>query len=397
MIREKGGGPLSTILTAEIYLICVALSVLVLIWIWKSAYASIQEIWMTRTILSLLVNNSANFLFVVVCSIQPLDQGGIALAYGVKTVYFLSLAALVICWYIYADIILRSGYAYTGKRILQPAISFGVACIIPIVNLFYPWMFSVDQTGTYRQYYMFFVESLYLFAVSGIKAFMLFKEFREERNKDRRELLLVIGVFPLLLVAPSVVGILLGGGVPVQCVLITIQMLGLYEINTRQQISVDTLTQVNNRMRLMQYLEDKLENHFENLYLLLLDLDRFKEINDTYGHVEGDEALRQLSSALKHACSTVQPRPFIARYGGDEFVVIVEGAKFSADTVCEKIEEQLKAVNAKNSRYAINVSIGQAKWHHPMSPQDFIDAADTEMYKVKMARKAKAKKDGTRL
>ena len=385
---------MSTILTAEIYLICVALSGLILFWMWKSAYDSVQEIWMNRTILSLLVSNAANFLFVLICGNAPLDTPALVLGYAVKTVYFISLVSLVGCWYVYADIVLKNRYDFDGKKGMRLLLIFGAACVIPLVNLFYHRMFQVDGSGDYRQHYLFYVEVLFLFLISSSKAVGLYREFRSERNRDRQELFLIIAVFPLLLVAPAIVGVILGAGVPVQSVLVTIEMLGLYELTTRQQVSVDVLTQVNNRVRLMQYLDDKLVNHFENLYLMLLDLDRFKEINDTFGHVEGDEALRQLSSALKRACANVLPRPFIARYGGDEFVIIVEGARFSADEVLKGIDVQLEAINQKNTKYAINVSIGCVKWQHPMTAQEFIDAADTEMYKVKTARKARAKKEG---
>ncbi len=58
----------------------------------------------------------------------------------------------------------------------------------------------------------------------------------------------------------------------------------------------------------------------EDVYLLMMDADGFKQINDRYGHVEGDHALQVVATALKDVCSA--SGGFIARYGGDEFVVL---------------------------------------------------------------------------
>mgnify|MGYP002737656633 CR=1 FL=1 len=60
--------------------------------------------------------------------------------------------------------------------------------------------------------------------------------------------------------------------------------------------------------------------HTDDVYLLMMDADGFKQINDRYGHVEGDHALQVISAALKEVCSA--SGGFIARYGGDEFVVL---------------------------------------------------------------------------
>ena len=83
-----------------------------------------------------------------------------------------------------------------------------------------------------------------------------------------------------------------------------------------QQISIDKPTQVNNRQNLLGFMDYKLRNHDHDVYLMMMDLDSFKQINDTYGHVEGDNALVNASKGIKEACGGYVPRPYIARYGG---------------------------------------------------------------------------------
>lgn len=105
-----------------------------------------------------------------------------------------------------------------------------------------------------------------------------------------------------------------------------ISMLLLYIICQEQLISTDPLTGLNNRNRFETYMLSLFSNvdQAEDVYLLMMDADGFKQINDRYGHVEGDHALQVISAALKEVCSA--SGGFIARYGGDEFVVLQKAA-----------------------------------------------------------------------
>ena len=60
------------------------------------------------------------------------------------------------------------------------------------------------------------------------------------------------------------------------------------------------------------------------LYLFMIDMNRFKRINDTFGHVEGDKAILMTADALREACSELHRKIVIARYGGDEFALVAE-------------------------------------------------------------------------
>ena len=108
--------------------------------------------------------------------------------------------------------------------------------------------------------------------------------------------------------------------VPGLCVGITLSILLLYIIYQEQLISTDPLTGLNNRNRFETYMMSLFSNvdQAEDVYLLMMDADGFKQINDRYGHVEGDHALQVISATLKEVCSA--SGGFIARYGGDEFV-----------------------------------------------------------------------------
>ena len=179
----------------------------------------------------------------------------------------------------------------------------------------------------------------------------------------------------------------MGEAMPVICVAITLEVLCLYMGTSTQQISLDKLTQVNNRQNLLGFLDYKLINHDEKLFLLMMDLDYFKVINDTYGHLEGDDALVRAAKALKQACGSFKRRPYIARYGGDEFIVVIESSKAEADMLVARIREMLEAQNTEANRpYSLAFSIGMAEFHPGMNANDLIEAADHCLYEVKRSR-----------
>ena len=119
----------------------------------------------------------------------------------------------------------------------------------------------------------------------------------------------------------------------------------------------------------------------------MMDVDEFKTINDTYGHLAGDDALTCVAKALKQACAQFKKRPFIARYGGDEFVVILEGTADDVAVVEERIQTEAASFNGPDRPYVIGLSIGIAAYVQGMTTQELIAAADEELYKIKYAHK----------
>ncbi|MCL6635297.1 MAG: diguanylate cyclase [Peptococcaceae bacterium] len=120
------------------------------------------------------------------------------------------------------------------------------------------------------------------------------------------------------------------------------------------------------------------------MYLLFVDLDDMKWINDTFGHQEGDRALVETANILRE---TFRGSDIITRIGGDEFAVIVTGVqKGSADILVSRLRERLEAHNARNSRpYRLSLSVGVA-YYDPQSPcsiTELLARADRLMYRQK--------------
>ncbi len=100
-------------------------------------------------------------------------------------------------------------------------------------------------------------------------------------------------------------------------------------------ISIDPLTQLNNRNRMEQHLFECVRSQDVNMHLLVLDVNRFKKINDEHGHAQGDLALKSIANCLKESC--IEKSDFIARYGGDEFVIVYKGN--DVEGLCQRIHD----------------------------------------------------------
>jgi diguanylate cyclase (GGDEF)-like protein len=151
----------------------------------------------------------------------------------------------------------------------------------------------------------------------------------------------------------------------------------------------DTLTGLANTRHFMATLDqevDRVSRSGEIALLLLIDVDRFKSINDTHGHPAGDQALRAVAQSL---VKNVRPMDTAARHGGDEFAVILPNCRPSAghaiaERICKHVA-QTPIVLADGTILNLTTSIGGAHispWRK-VSPKDLLEKADQELYRAK--------------
>jgi diguanylate cyclase (GGDEF)-like protein len=158
------------------------------------------------------------------------------------------------------------------------------------------------------------------------------------------------------------------------------------------QAVTDELTGLGNRRRLLDELEGALAALPQGgaasgaLALLLIDLDHFKEINDSFGHQTGDALLRQIGPRIRQV---VRRNDLVARLGGDEFAVLLYGADaYKATTVARRITKLLEEpINVSTASLHVGASIGVALApDHAMTADDLIHCADIAMYRAKNER-----------
>ncbi|NPA52668.1 MAG: EAL domain-containing protein [Aquificae bacterium] len=155
----------------------------------------------------------------------------------------------------------------------------------------------------------------------------------------------------------------------------------------------DPLTKLPNRNLFFDILKQEIKQakrEKRNLAVMFIDLDRFKEINDTYGHDYGDKVLEIISKRLKNS---LRESDIVARLGGDEFGVILpiiskpEDAAIIAEKILKKVQ---KPVFVKGKEFLLTTSIGIAIFPNDGStPEELLKAADAAMYKAKSEGKNK--------
>jgi diguanylate cyclase (GGDEF)-like protein len=160
-------------------------------------------------------------------------------------------------------------------------------------------------------------------------------------------------------------------------------------VSAQRQGTTDPLTGVYNRAALDAHLKHLTEINFlvaRPPVMLVIDIDHFKWANDTYGHEVGDQLLRQLGARLRATCREKQD--FIARFGGDEFVIVVEGADPGTEvTVAERVLFTLSEIEIATSGEPLRVSasIGSARCRAGDTTEAWFRRADQALYQAKRA------------
>ena len=154
----------------------------------------------------------------------------------------------------------------------------------------------------------------------------------------------------------------------------------------RLQSFTDPLTDVYNR-RSLDEMAGRYISHArrtqEPLTFLLLDLDRFKEVNTRFGHLTGDFVLAEVAGLLK---SSTRGSDAVVRYGGDEFLIVLGNTtKESAGVVIGRITDYLNRWNKGRHLEGLDVtvSVGVAEWKDGQTLDEVLDAADQDMYAIK--------------
>lgn len=312
----------------------------------------------------------------------PLEKGGYEIIRYSKMIYFIAGGFAAFCWFMYIEIQMGARFSSDKNKRMIIGIPMIISSIIIIIISLSTKAEKIvsNPLVSISQMYIPFGYMIFASIYSIVMSFKA-SSFIKKRNY------ITMGMVPIGLTIVSFLQVYLIE-IPIFCLGSTLIIFMLYIHRTQSQVSTDALTGINNRSALTRYIGEYTK--FDFTYVLMVDVDRFKSINDNFGHVEGDRALVILAQALKTGCDNSEASCFLARYGGDEFIIIASNEKeFDVDKFIDQLQECVKETRSKTKNYQISVSIGYSRVHDNESILAVISNADEKMYQNKALKKKK--------
>ena len=324
-----------------------------------------------------------------------LFPGSILANYILNIVYFVSSAFIGITWFWFCEFILGFNFKKNKALLIILHIPFLALFLMSLSSPFTHLIFYIDDANAYHRgpchNLQVFCMNIY-FIITSIQGIIRLFDKNEIAMKKK-----YISISTLILWAftAQMIQVCIPGYPTIEIGLV-MALFSVYVELRNSIISIDQLTQINNRTQLLKYLSQKFKSFnvndtSKNLYLMMLDVDDFKHINDKFGHMEGDFALKLVADSLKKVAANTSC--FISRLGGDEFVVVTEKEN---DKLAEKLSETIRNQILKDSsntekQYKISTSIGFAKKDsHNATVADLLKSADEAMYHNKQKHKKQA-------
>ena len=318
--------------------------------------------------------------------------GFIHLNYAVNVLYLSVSVVVNYLWFRFVLIKLDSLVIHIKAFWRLAVLPLAGVCIMSLLTPWTHWMFDITAGNIYERRPLHVVQQAvcyaYLFAALAISLL----HAKRTKNPEKRSEALTMSAFAVMPAIGGVVNAFLYG-MPTVWPFAAISLLMVHQSLQRHMILTDELTGLNNRRQFDRYLalqaEDPREG--EQLNMILIDVDAFKHINDTYGHLTGDAALVQTAGILKRVCGKWSV--FLARYGGDEFAIIF----WSRDPgVAARLKSDLIAAFAEfsgsadaDTPYALSISAGcGAVDVRTESIEALIAEADKKLYEEKERKRA---------
>ena len=294
-----------------------------------------------------------------------------------NTFCFAANPLFVASWCLYEDLKLYRSMTRVKKIYTYAFIPAVIMVLIAIVNMFVPIIFRIDEQNVYSRLpfgYVYYIVDI------GYVLFSIFIYKGYERRYGK------IRFFPLyLMIGPIVLGCAIQVviyGVSLMWISTAVGLTAIYMSSQNEFSYLDKLTGLYNRAYL-DYLLETSTREKNNLGGIMIDVDYFKQINDTYGHSYGDEALIDVARIITFG----KPDKAVAlRFAGDEFIILIKGvSEKQLQSIITSIRDELKLFNeTEERRYKLSLSLGGSIYEPAHDSIDnFLKRMDDAMYEEK--------------
>ena len=302
--------------------------------------------------------------------------------------YFFNIFMPFLCA-VYADTVLRLGARCTRRRIYILSVPVALYVLMLVLNYRTGWIFTIDAQNYYHRSSQLIYTFLLAYAYLSYASVRAYVKAIQQRNAGEKRQFLLLAAF---IIPPTIGGILQNLFFGLNCIWIgtVVSIVMVYIDMLNRQISTEPLTGLNNRRELHKFLlrETKETGRSEVLAMIMIDIDHFKAINDTYGHLKGDEVLILTADVLKDSCKGTPA--FLARIGGDEFCIVypAENTQMVEGLIAGIHRTVEKRNAAQDEALPLSLSIGYSLWSAKSeeSPEALFKRADAAMYAIKRAK-----------
>ncbi|MFS0781983.1 GGDEF domain-containing protein [Bacillus sp. 1P06AnD] len=305
------------------------------------------------------------------------------LHYLSTSIYFLVHPLTGFFWLLYGKY--KLAHQIGGfKKVLLYLIPVIIHTLLIAISFETHWLFYIDEQNIYHRGELLMFTPLLSFIYFIIMFFIIMKRLQFKFNTLSKDLYLYFFLFPIPPLIGSIIQMLFYG-ISLIWVGLLISVFFIFIHFQNKQVYTDNLTGLYNRC-FFENNREFIKFHSKSTYVfgLMIDLDKFKYINDTYGHLSGDQALKEVAHVLKKVCGK---NDNIIRFGGDEYLIIGNCNQImDVDHKICSIKTEIKKKNELNHLpFTISLSIGKAiKSQEKFTTiTQLINEADDKMYEIK--------------
>ena len=305
----------------------------------------------------------------------------------INALYLADGVILGCIWYLY--VLESMGYTITRKLQNTMMIPGLVFLALNIISIWTGWIFVVSEDNVYSHGPLFWLQMIGAYGMIVVSLIHLIVRLIHEKDPSVRETVKSLLSFFFLPIVGTIVA-MFQTGMPGTWTCGAVSIVLIYLNDQDREIVRDGLTGLNNRKTLESaFTEYSRQAGAQNpLYLFMMDLDRFKQINDTYGHPVGDQTLVAAGKILT-SCM-VGHRGILIRYGGDEFLVM---GFFADDDAANAFKQKIIQKFAEyweehRPPYRFAMSVGFSRYQPGQKLESLVDAADDELYREKQRTNA---------
>lgn len=296
-----------------------------------------------------------------------------------STLILLLALTLAYLWVCYVDCKLMLHRRYTQADCLRASAPAAAIALLMLINLFYPIIFRISAANHYQRGTLFLLPWVVIYGYMGWGGF---QSCRYQRRVDKH-LFIPVLMFLIPVYLCSLIQLFFYG-ISLIWAAVALGLTCLYLNLQSEQTYMDTLTRLYNRNYLLHYMDllSKETRQARHITGIMLDINGFKQINDTMGHTEGDAVLRAVGGILRTAAGSNT----VIRYGGDEFIILLENDQpDEAQAIVNNIHRELHIYNsARRGKPPVSLAMGAAEFY----PEDLFQSfhnMDMRMYEEKRA------------